>query len=182
MLRAIERSQTLHDFDEPLEMLAACHERIEAQLSTLERLVEHLATKGCDADARTAAQSVIRYFDTSGALHHQDEDEDLFPLVRVHAARLGRPDAAAAIEELEREHETMERQWKRLREELTAVAAGEGRIDAENVVRFAWLYRRHMDREGALVLPFAKCILDAAQLAALGERMIARRKVPTTRA
>ena len=69
-------------FDEPLEMLAACHERIEAQLGTLERLAQHLPRHGCDADARSAAAAVVRYFDTAGMLHHQDEDEDLFPLLR----------------------------------------------------------------------------------------------------
>ena len=41
-------------FDEPLEMLSACHERIEAQLATLERLCEHLAAQGNDTEARSA--------------------------------------------------------------------------------------------------------------------------------
>jgi hemerythrin-like domain-containing protein len=163
--------------DEPLEMLVACHERIEAQLCTLERMVPHLQTKGCDSEAQAAVQAVLRYFDTSGALHHQDEDEDLFPLLRVRAAAQGRREIAAAIDELEREHETMAGQWNRLRERLRAIAAGEARLDAEEVARFAWLYRRHMDREGAAVLPFARETLDEAQRTALGERMAARRKV-----
>ena len=34
-------------FDEPLEMLHACHGRIQAQLATLEKLVPHLAREGC---------------------------------------------------------------------------------------------------------------------------------------
>jgi hemerythrin-like domain-containing protein len=183
MLKAMvqtKESETLPDFDEPLEMLSACHESIETQLSALERLVEHLAKHGCDFEARSAAQGLLRYFDTSGALHHQDEDQDLFPLLRVSAARLGHPEVAAAIDELEREHATMDRQWKRLRKELGAVATGEGRLDVEDVVRFAWLYRRHIDRESAAVLPFAKQTLAANQLRALGERMAARRNLLTT--
>jgi len=163
-------------FDEPLEMLAACHERIEAQLCTLERLGPHLESKGCDAEAKSATQSVLRYFNTSGVLHHQDEDDDLFPLVRSCAAAKGRPEIAAAIDELEREHETMNVQWNRLRGRLKAIAEGEARLDAEEVARFAWLYRRHMDREAAAVLPFAREVLDEGQRAALGERMAARRK------
>jgi hemerythrin-like domain-containing protein len=165
-------------FDEPLEMLAACHERIEAQLSTLERLGPHLEKKGCDAEAKSAAQAVLRYFDTAGKLHHQDEDEDLFPLLRGRAGVAGRPEVAAAIDELEREHGTMEGQWHRLRERLLAVAGGEARLDPEDVARFAWLYRRHMDREATAVLPFARETLDPAQRASLGERMAARRKTP----
>jgi hemerythrin-like domain-containing protein len=161
--------------DEPLEMLAACHERIESQLAKLERLVIHVAEKGADTEARTAAQAVAQYFDTSGALHHEDEDRDLFPLLRVRAAREGRAAIAAAIDELEREHATMESQWRRLRERLETLAEGEPRLDAEEVARFAWLYRRHMDRERAAVLPFARETLDAGDLGALGERMAARR-------
>jgi len=162
-------------FDEPLEMLAACHERIEAQLCILERLGAHLETKGCDAEARSAAQAVLRYFDTGGALHHQDEDGDLFPLLRARAAAQGRVEIAAAVEELEREHETMDAQWCRLRQRLLAIAEGEARLDPEEVASFAWLYRRHLDRESVALIPFAREALDADERAALGTRMAARR-------
>jgi pyridoxamine 5'-phosphate oxidase len=162
-------------FDQPLEMLAACHERIEEKLAALERLTPHLEKSGCDAEARAAALAVLRYFDTAGVYHHQDEDQDLFPLLRTRAAAQGRIAIAAAIEELEREHETMDAQWRRLRQRLLAVTEGEPRLDVEEVTRFAWLYRRHMDREGTAVLPFAREVLDAAERAALGERMAARR-------
>jgi hemerythrin-like domain-containing protein len=162
-------------WDEPLEMLEACHERIHAQLATLERLGPHLETKGCDAEAKSAAQAVMRYFDTSGAMHHQDEDQDLFPALRDRATGQGRSDITAAIDELMREHEAMDAQWKRLRVRLQAVVAGEPRLDSEEVARFAWLYRRHMDREATAVLPFARYTLDEASRAELGKRMAARR-------
>ena len=162
-------------FDEPLEMLAACHERIEERLVLLERLTPHLETKGCDAEAQSAAHSVLRYFDTSGVYHHQDEDQDLFPLLRMRAAARGRPEIAAAVDELEREHGSMDSQWRRLRQRLLAITEGEPRLDSEEVARFAWLYRRHMEREMAALHPFAREALDAAELASLGERMAARR-------
>jgi hemerythrin-like domain-containing protein len=163
-------------FDEPLEMLQACHGRIEERLSTLERLAEHVAARGADAKAQSAVRDVLRYFDTAGALHHQDEDEDLFPLLRKLAAAQGRSEIAAAIDELEREHATMHGLWSALRKSLERVLLGEARLDVENVARFCWLYRRHMDRETAAVLPFARQALSAQQRASLGERMAARRK------
>ena len=162
-------------FDQPLEQLATCHERIEEKLIVLEGLAPYLEKSGCDADARAAAQLILRYFDTAGVFHHQDEDEDLFPLLRARAAAQGRPEIAAAIEELEREHESMDAQWRRLRQRLLAVTEGEPRLAIEEVTRFAWLYRSHMDRESEAVLPFAREALDAAERAALGERMAARR-------
>jgi pyridoxamine 5'-phosphate oxidase len=164
-------------FDEPLEMLEACHERIQAQLSTLERLGPHLETKGCDAEAKAAAQAVMRYFDTSGVLHHQDEDQDLFPALQAKAAAAGRSDVRAAMDDLEQEHASMDGQWKRLRERLNAISSGEPRLDVEDVARFAWLYRRHMDREATAVLPFARQALSQDERAALGKRMAARRNI-----
>src|SRR4051812_38739979 len=88
-------------FDEPLELLEACHGRIEMQLTMLERLVAHVAEHGCDVEAREAARFIIRYFDTSGVQHHRDENEDLFPLLRHKAGELGRPEVSAVINELE---------------------------------------------------------------------------------
>jgi hemerythrin-like domain-containing protein len=164
-------------FDEPLEMLAACHERIEAQLGTLERLGPHLAQRGCDAEARAAAQAVLRYFDTAGMLHHEDEDRDLFPLLRRRAAAQGRAAIAAAVEELEREHGTIESQWHRLRRRLLAIGEGEARLDPEEIARFAWLQRRHIDRESSALLPFAREALNLSERAELGRRMAARRGV-----
>ena len=162
-------------FDEPLEMLAACHERIEAQLGTLERLAEHLVRRGCDPEARSAARAVLRYFDTAGMLHHEDEDRDLFPLLRARAAERGHAAIAAAAEELEREHETIEAQWRRLRLRLLAVGKGEAWLDRDDVARFAWLQRRHIDRETSALLPFAREALDVSERAELGKRMAARR-------
>ena len=162
-------------FDQPLDMLAACHERIERELVVLEGLQAHLTKSGCDHEACAVAQGVLRYFDTAGEMHHKDEDEDLFPLIRRRAAAEGRAEVAAVIDELEREHATMHSQWQRLRDRLQAIAGGEGKLDGEDLARFAWLYRRHMEREGAAVMPFARQALDAGQLAALGERMAARR-------
>ena len=164
-------------FDEPLEMLQACHERIQEQLATLERLGPHLEKHGCDAEARAAAQRVLRYFDTSGVFHHQDEDEDLFPLLAAKAAAAARRDVSTALDELREEHRTMDAQWKRLRERLQAVAGGEPRLAAEEVASFAWLYRRHMDREATAVLPFARSVLSADERATLGRRMAARRNL-----
>ena len=51
-------------FEVPLEMLAACHGRVEAQCATLRRLVAHLAAHGADEQARDAARAVMRYFDS----------------------------------------------------------------------------------------------------------------------
>ena len=166
-------------FDEPLDMLEACHERIEAQLATLEKLLAHLAAAGCDEEGRSAARAVMRYFDTAGVHHHVDEDEDLFPVLRAMSAGEGRLEIGATLYELEREHETMSALYARLRESLDALARGAGeRLDAGEVARFAALYRRHIQVEASTILPYARQALDANQRGRLGARMAERRRIP----
>ena len=163
--------------DEPLDALEACHGRIEEHLQALEKLVRRVAAGVPDSAAGSDARALLRYFETSGAQHHRDEDENLFPLLRARAAALGRIEVAAGIDELEREHATLDAQWRRLREALSALAARreDAGIDAGEAERFAWLYRRHMDREALLVLPFAREALGTGERAELGARMAARR-------
>ena len=77
-------------FEVPLEMLSACHHRVERQCATLRRLVAHLATRGADADAAAAAAAVLRYFDSAAKDHHADEEQDLFPALIESMAEIGR--------------------------------------------------------------------------------------------
>lgn len=173
-------SPKVASFDEPVEMLEACHERIEGQLATLERLAPHHAAHGADAPARQAATAVMRYFDTAGVKHHQDEDEDLFPLLRGLAAEQGRADVAAMLDDLAREHVAMRAQWERMRVPLAAIAAQQAtRLDAGEVARFAQTYRAHIEREERVVLAFAREAITAGQRAALGGKMSGRRKIAT---
>jgi hypothetical protein len=40
-------------FDEPFEMLAGCHDRVQRMVDLLERLAGHLPRHGCDRRRRT---------------------------------------------------------------------------------------------------------------------------------
>ena len=156
---------------DPLDELESCHGRIEERLATLEKLAAHLAARGCDAAAQAIAGDVVRYFEGEGARHQAHEDAELLPLLRGRAAALGRSEIAAAIEELEREHEVMERQWQRLRPKLDAVAAAGGAaFDEDEIARFAWIYRRHIERETQMLVPFAREALTPQERARLAER------------
>ncbi|HSO07138.1 MAG TPA: hypothetical protein VLW45_07855 [Pelomicrobium sp.] len=60
-------------FDEPLELLAGCHDRIERRCILLVKLTDHVADNGADADAARAAEGLLRYFRDAGVKHHEDE-------------------------------------------------------------------------------------------------------------
>jgi hemerythrin-like domain-containing protein len=98
-------------FEAPLEMLSACHYRIERQCSTLRRFVPHLATHGTDIEARTAAPHVMRYFDTSAKHHHADEEENLFPALIESMAGSDAGCLRELIEGLSAEHRKIAARW-----------------------------------------------------------------------
>jgi hemerythrin-like domain-containing protein len=170
-------SSTVVGFDDPLEMLLACHRRIERQLETLERLQSHVREHGVDADASLAAQAVLRYFVKAAENHHDDEEKDLFPLLEMRIPA-GEEKARfnALREKLELEHDAVREQWARLRKPMEAIAEGIQRsLPAADVHRFVSCYRAHIAvEEGALQDLFARWI-DESDRGALGRSMRARR-------
>ena len=166
-------------FDSPLEMLRACHGRILDQCNTLHKLQQHLDVSGCDVQAQQAAQAILRYFDTAGQYHHQDEELDLFPLLLATTST----EADELITRLLGEHQEMNAAWLLLRSRLQVIAEGqipEGQsatLEESDVEHFSTAYERHITLENAQLLPLATRLLGKQQLHDLGRKMAARRGV-----
>jgi hemerythrin-like domain-containing protein len=157
-------------FDQPFEMLAACHERVRRSLDLLLRLQAHVDRCGADAQAQDAARDVLRYFDLAGPKHHEDEDRHVLPRLRAE----GRADLA---DRLAAEHAEMSRQWAALRPALVDVTqAKPGHLDAGACQAYAALYAAHMAAEEGEAFPLAAQGLSEGALAAMGGEMAARRR------
>lgn len=168
-------------FEVPLEMLAACHDRIDQQCATLARLQGHLAAHGADSAARDAAARVMRYFDTAARDHHADEEVDLFPALIESMAGSDAVCLRAMTAALTREHRELEQRWRSLRSVLTQVVAGHPAALASNAVAdFIGLYQRHIAHEEAELLPMAQRLLSDAELDRIGRAMRERRGVHIT--
>jgi hemerythrin-like domain-containing protein len=164
-------------FDRPLDLLAACHERILARCATLEKLAAHAKANGADEPARQAARAVLRYFDEAAPLHHADEEQNLFVLIEGACGTCAF-DLCDFLEGLETEHEVMAGLWTQLRAPLLRLAKGESADLPEAVLgRFVQMNREHVAFENERLLPLARRVLDAAALARLGAAMAARRGV-----
>lgn len=165
-------------FEVPLEMLSACHGRVERQCQTMLRLVPHFAANGPDQAAREAARNVMRYFDTSARDHHADEEQDLFPALlrtapEAELARLGE-----LIDTLRAQHRALEQAWLQLRPKLEGISLGRTpELNANEVGRLVDLYTSHIAREEEELLPLATRLLDAAQLDTVGRAMRLRRGI-----
>ncbi len=167
-------------FDDPLEMLLACHRRIEKQLETLKRLRAHLASEGVDPEASAAAQSVLRYFAKSAVDHHHDEEHDVFPLLE---ARIGASSDAlrfrALRERLEADHRELEAAWHHLKKPLEGVAEELMRALPETEVHaFVSAYASHILAEETALAEFFQRWVDDRDRETLGRAMAARRNVP----
>jgi hemerythrin-like domain-containing protein len=163
-------------FEAPLEMLSACHTRIERQCSTLRRLVAHLASHGADAEARDAAANVMRCFDASARQHHADEENDLFPALIESMAGSDAVCMRELTEQLAREHHALEARWQRVRSVLERVVTGERMsLESEHVEALVALYERHIEREESELLPMAARLLSDEDLDRIGRAMRERR-------
>ncbi len=164
-------------FEQPFEMLEACHERVQRSLGLLERLLAHIDENGHDASSRSAASDVLRYFDIAAPLHHEDEERHVFPAVMAHADA----QMQEAVAQLQADHVHMGLLWEQLRPVLLAWREAEPaplvtEADRTLVQAFTHCHVSHMSLENTLVYPAARAHFDAARLADIGAEMASRRR------
>ncbi|SCX92550.1 hemerythrin domain-containing protein [Thiohalorhabdus denitrificans] len=169
------------DFDTPLQLLRACHGRVERFAELAAHIADHLE-EGTPPGrpVRESSGQVLRYFNQAAPLHHADEEEDLLPRLRP---RLGPEEASeltALLAELAAEHEALDERWRELRPLLEALHDGRG-VDRERYTEAARHFRDgqldHVRRENAHLLPAAERLLDEEDRRALGAAMAQRRGV-----
>ena len=163
--------------DEPLEMLEACHERIEAQLKTLERLAAYLPDHGADVQARQAASAILRYFELAGPNHHEDEEHDLFPVLLDKAGGDDRAAVETLVSDLLADHLKMAAAVEAVRTQLIPIADGSStELDWASVQHMTTLYRRHIEKENGKLLALSRKLLTPLDVENLSHAMTARRR------
>ena len=164
-------------FEQPFEMLEACHERVQRSLGLLERLLAHIDANGHDASSRSAVADVLRYFDIAAPHHHEDEERHVFPAL----AESGDGRVREAVARLKADHVRMTALWGRLRLVLLAWRDADPPplpTDAERVLvrDFALSYADHIPLEETLVYPAARMLFDTGRMADIGAEMASRRR------
>lgn len=164
------------DFNDPLGLLRACHERVLKHCDIVENLATHLADKGPDLEASEAAGKIHRYFSTAAKHHHEDEEQDLFPRLARQSLKL-----ADLIHSLKHDHQQLDALWSEIAPLLARPAAIED-MDAFHKLarRFAEAYRSHVKRENNELLETAQHILSSDELRQIGQAMAERRGVKST--
>ncbi len=162
-------------FDHPLEMLHACHGKIKKQLDTLQKIAAHLPKHGCDQQVQQAAQGILRYFDTAGQFHHQDEEENLFPtLLALNVPE--KDEVKTLVDRLLAQHVVMFSAWSDMRAVLVKLAEGVNAPIPEGMIeRLTGSYTPHIHLEETELLPLSARLLSPQQLMEVGKKMAERR-------
>ena len=166
-------------FDQPFEMLMACHDRVRRSLTLLERLMAHVGTRGHDQHSRSAAADVLRYFELAAPLHHQDEELHLCPAL----SGSGLENLSETVEGLLSDHQRMGRLWTPMAVLLrdwmrpdAALAADD--IALDRLQEFTGLYKAHLRTEEGIIFPAARARMDAPALVRMSADMQRRRTRP----
>ena len=165
-------------FDQPIAVLKHCHDKIRKQLTTLQNLLGHLGQNGNTPEAQQAAKAVLQYFNKAAHLHHDDEEQDLMPMLQATATGEDAALLATLVPEILADHQRMDQAWLTLRPELDAIAAGtDSQLSHDGVRDYVAAYQAHMAKEEGQLAPMAKRLFSAQQMEQLGTAMQRRRGI-----
>ena len=164
--------QQFATWNEPIEMLYACHSKVKRFCRQLTILPDYLAKHGCNQAVKNDVQQILNYFNQSAPLHHDDEEKDFFPLLVKYV-----PEAQKDIDELERQHVTLHDNWAKLSEQLKSLLDGErNNVEIVLINNVVPGYDKHIDL-GEPLFELGKQHLSEAEICEIDEIMSTRRQV-----
>ena len=167
------------DFNDPLGMLSDCHRRILRFLETLITVAEQARGGVLAEHQRQALETALQYFREAGPKHTLDEEDSLFPRMRMRAAATNKP--LALLTDLHSDHVAVvtrhdavnELGLRWLSNGQLAVEEAEGLIELLHGLRET--YQEHIEIEETKVFPFAAKLLTPGDLEEMGKEMAQRR-------
>ena len=169
-----------HSFSDPTGLLSDCHRRIEMFLGWLQRVSE-VADKPLAQEAKAALESSLRYFREAAPKHTADEEESLFPRLRLNGGAVANA-ALEMLEPLEAQHRRADSLHAEI-DRLGRICLQNGVLSRqdtqhlrENIKELMLIYAEHIRIEDTQVFPAAAKALTEAEKAAIAAEMASRRK------
>ena len=165
-------------FDQPIAVLKHCHDKIRKQLTTLQNLLAYLPQQGNTTESQQAAKAVLQYFNQAAHLHHDDEEQDLMPMLQATATGADADLLATLVPGILADHQRMDQAWSTLRPQLDAIAAGASTLlSVDGVNAYVDAYHAHMGKEESQLATMARRLFSAQQMEQLGAAMQRRRGI-----
>lgn len=164
--------QQFATWNEPIEMLYACHSKVKRFCRQLSILPDYLEKHGYTQAVLNDVEQILSYFNRAAPLHHDDEELDFFPqLVKVA------PQTQSTIDELEQQHKNLHKNWNALSAQLEELISEQRQnIDEHLIERFVQGYERHITLEEPLFEMGREFLADDV-LSEMGKNMSIRRQV-----
>lgn len=170
-----------HHFTDPTGLLSDCHRRVEMFLGSLQAVAQVIDHAPAEETSR-ALESALRYFAQAAPKHTADEEESLFPRLRLlHDPEI--ESAFSKLQQLEQDHRWAAPLHANV-ERLGTLYLSTGSLSRSEVEEFrkdvahlAEMYKQHISVEETVVFPLAARMLSAAEKMAMAEEMAGRRKV-----
>lgn len=157
--------------DGPLDLLYQDHLREREVCALIDRLAQGLPRSN---DRPASALDFLR---RELPVHLRNEEEDLFPLLRLRCE--AEDDIDRALSKLESDHRAIEQATARALRLLARLETNPAALDEEEqlcLLAFTTAARRHLIFENAIVLPLARARLTADDLQTLGDIFKQRRE------
>lgn len=172
-----ERTGKVAPLPDPIQFILSEHDRQLEVCDALETLISVLDLEPVSG----RASALLGFLTVDLPLHIEDEERDLFPMLRARCGALG--EMGEVLEQLAVEHEEDRELASLIVADLKALRDGRAPAHAvrfhSNARAFCELQRRHLIWENRLVLSLAARRLSAADKAELGQRMSERRMAAT---
>ena len=178
----VQIGEKAHNFTDPTGLLSDCHRRIEMFMRVLEGVAK-LVDSPLDEETRQLLTTALGYFRNAAPKHTADEEESLFPRLRLLRS-LEIEAAVSKLDELESEHCWAEPLHARV-DELGQEYLLRGRLSAEQIDEFrsgvaqlSAMYEHHISIEDGTLFPVARKVLSDRDKQVIAEEMAKRRAVP----
>lgn len=169
-------------FADPLGLLSDCHRRIEKFLQNLRMIVGQAKGGALSGEQSQALEIALRYFREAAPRHTRDEEESLFPQIRLSDSAEAQT-ALKAIDKLEADHDQADAAHVEV-ERLGQKWLADGQISSEETACLSEvlqslqaLYQRHIEIEDTQIFPLAGKLLGAETIARVGREMAERRGI-----
>lgn len=157
--------------EDPLMDFSNCHVGIINNFERLRKLAETEIEVPVQAEVKDAAKRLLAFFQDVVLEHHSEEEQELFAEV-TDSARRGGDDAAKAlamIDQLTKEHRSLEAQWKAIQADIKLLSKGKSAtLDQDAAAKLATEYLAHASFEEQEFLPLSAKILGERGLSSLG--------------
>lgn len=166
----VQIGESVSTLASPLEHLLACHRRIEQRLSTFVKAAAELEARPEQALAAIAA--AMRFMDTNGVRHTEDEEQSVFPRLKPHLTA----QELAFVEGLEAEHVKAEGIYVAMKAAVPGLPATKATY-LKLAERLEAIYRKHIQAEDEILIALARRDLKAPEIVEISGEMRARREV-----